>query len=111
MERTLIKFGCIWRKISRKSRRREIPRVHYKFPNSTKGDVELFDSVGAVAFRDINDDGKNDIIIIINYITGAGPQGIKGLCQNNLKNISLKIPKENSLYLPGPRIRKIQHRV
>ncbi len=24
----MIKFGCIWRKISRKSRRREIPRVH-----------------------------------------------------------------------------------
>ena len=29
MERTLIEFGCIWRKISRKSRCREIPRVHY----------------------------------------------------------------------------------
>ena len=28
MERTLIKFGCIWRKISRKGRCREIPRVH-----------------------------------------------------------------------------------
>lgn len=90
-------------------------QILYRFPyldeDNTMGHVGSFDYVGAVAFRDINDDGKNDIIIIINYITGAGPQGIKGLCQNNLKNISLKIPKENSLYLPGPRIRKIQHRV
>lgn len=51
-------------------------QILYKFPDSTKGDVGLFDSVGAVAFRDINDDGKDDIVIIINYITGAGPQGM-----------------------------------
>lgn len=30
----------------------------------------------AVAFRDINDDGKEDIIIIFNYVSGAGPTGM-----------------------------------
>lgn len=51
-------------------------QILYKFPNSAKSYVGLFDSIGAVAFRDINDDGKDDIVIIINYITGAGPQGM-----------------------------------
>lgn len=56
-------------------------QVLYKFPyrfenNSTQGFTRLFDSVGAVAFRDINNDQKDDIIIIINYVTGAGPQGM-----------------------------------
>lgn len=51
-------------------------QILYKFPNSTEGYAGLFDSVGAVAFRDINDDGKDDIILIINYIMGAGPQGM-----------------------------------
>lgn len=36
----------------------------------------LFDSVASVGFRDINHDNLKDIIIIINYITGAGPQGV-----------------------------------
>ena len=36
----------------------------------------MFDSIGAVAFRDINDDGKEDIIIIFNYVSGAGPTGM-----------------------------------
>ncbi len=51
--------------------------IVYRFPdNNLKGYSGMFDSIGAVAFRDINDDGKDDIIIIINYITGAGPQGM-----------------------------------
>ncbi len=50
-------------------------QILYKFPSQI-GSGGLFDSVDAVAFRDINDDGKDDIIIIINYIAGAGPQGV-----------------------------------
>lgn len=53
-------------------------KVLYKFPyrfkdNSLKGHVGIFDHVGAVAFRDINDDKKDDIIIITYYFSGAGP--------------------------------------
>lgn len=51
-------------------------QILYQFPYHNLKDFGVFDSVGAVAFRDIDDDGKDDIIVIINYITGAGPQGM-----------------------------------
>ena len=56
-------------------------QIVYRFPyycegNDTSGYIGLFDSVEAVGFRDMNRDGKDDIVIIINYITGAGPQGM-----------------------------------
>ena len=54
-------------------------QVIYEFPyyceenNSYFG---LFYNVEAVGFRDLNNDGKDDIIIIISYIPpGAGPEG------------------------------------
>lgn len=55
--------------------------IIYTFPyycdnNNTEKYVGLFDSVAAVGFRDINNDNLLDIIIIINYVTGAGPQGM-----------------------------------
>lgn len=52
-------------------------QILYKFPcNNLKDYGGMFDSIGAVAFRDINDDGKEDIIIIFNYVSGAGPTGM-----------------------------------
>ena len=53
----------------------------YSFPsygenNKTDQYAGLFDSVESVAFRDVNGDSQKDVIIIINYITGAGPQGM-----------------------------------
>lgn len=51
-------------------------QIVYEFPNHSESFGGLFDSIGAVAFRDINEDGKDDIIVIMNYITGAGPQGM-----------------------------------
>lgn len=56
-------------------------QILYRFPyycegNDTSGYIGLFDSVEAVGFRDMNRGGKDDIVIIINYITGAGPQGM-----------------------------------
>jgi len=55
--------------------------VLYSFPyycenNSTENYVGLFDSVAAVDFRDVNNDNIKDVIVIINYVTGAGPQGM-----------------------------------
>ena len=45
--------------------------------NSTENDsVGMFDSVEAVGFQDIDGDGAKDVIVIINYVTGAGPQGM-----------------------------------
>ncbi len=52
-------------------------QILYKFPcNNLKEYGGMFDGIGAVAFRDINDDGKEDIIIIFNYVSGAGPTGM-----------------------------------
>jgi hypothetical protein len=55
--------------------------VLYSFPyycekNSTENYVGLFDSVAAVDFCDVNKDNIKDVIVIINYVTGAGPQGM-----------------------------------
>ncbi|BCJ95418.1 hypothetical protein acsn021_29870 [Anaerocolumna cellulosilytica] len=55
--------------------------VIYSFPyycenNSTENYVGLFDSVAAVDFCDVNNDNIKDVIVIINYVTGAGPQGM-----------------------------------
>ena len=57
-------------------------RIIYHFPafyenNSTENDViGMFDSVEAVGFHDIDGDGARDVIVILNYVTGAGPQGM-----------------------------------
>ena len=55
-------------------------QVIYEFPyycedNNSGNYFGLFYSVDAVGFRDLNDDGKDDIIIIISYVFGAGPEG------------------------------------
>lgn len=55
-------------------------QIIYYFPecyenNSTENDsVGMFDSVEAVGFQDIDGDGAKDVIVIINYVTGAGSQ-------------------------------------
>lgn len=56
-------------------------QVLYKFPylyedNSSRDHIGLFDRVGGVAFQDINEDNKEDIIVITYYVTGAGPTGM-----------------------------------
>ncbi|WP_349948706.1 hypothetical protein ABFV83_09910 [Lacrimispora sp. BS-2] len=56
-------------------------KVVYSFPyygenNRTDTYAGLFDGVESVGFRDVNHDNLKDIIVIINYITGAGPQGM-----------------------------------
>lgn len=48
--------------------------VLYSFPQESEARGS-FDEILAVGFRDINSDGKKDVIIIYTYMTGAGPQG------------------------------------
>ena len=56
-------------------------QIVYKFPHRFKDNrlefTGAFDSVGAVAFRDVNDDKRDDIIIISYYVSGAGPTGME----------------------------------
>ncbi|MDO5799921.1 MAG: hypothetical protein Q4Q33_12905 [Eubacteriales bacterium] len=57
-------------------------RIIYHFPafyenNSTENDgIGTFDSVEVIGFQDIDGDGEKDVIAIINYVTGAGSQGM-----------------------------------
>ena len=57
-------------------------QIIYHFPayfenNSTDNEgIGMFESVEAVGFQDIDGDGAKDIFVIINYVTGAGPQGM-----------------------------------
>ncbi|RKD35016.1 hypothetical protein [Lacrimispora algidixylanolytica] len=56
-------------------------KVVYAFPfygedNKINEIGGLFDSVASIGFRDVNHDDLEDIIVIINYVTGAGPQGM-----------------------------------
>lgn len=56
-------------------------QVVYAFPyycdnNTTQNYIGLFDRVEAVGFQDVNHDRLQDVIVIINYVTGAGPQGM-----------------------------------
>lgn len=51
-------------------------RILYEFPDPWDGgDADwTFESVDMVSFPDVNQDGKKDVIALISYITGAGPQ-------------------------------------
>lgn len=49
--------------------------VVYEFPTE-ETDYGLVDSIQAVAFRDVTQDEKKDIIIIYTYYLGAGQQGM-----------------------------------
>lgn len=55
-------------------------QILYQFPymneHNKKDYTGCFYSIEAVAFRDINDDRKKDIIIIFHYISGAGRTGM-----------------------------------
>ncbi len=52
-------------------------QILYQFPylredNNIVGYMGVFDDIGAVAFRDINEDGKQDVIIVTYYCYRAG---------------------------------------
>ncbi len=73
-------------------------QILYRFPyldeDNTMGHVGSFDYVGAVAFRDINDDGKDDIIVITYYESGAGPTGMVPR-----PDIRIFLARENEFYI------------
>jgi hypothetical protein len=50
-------------------------KILYKFPDFYGNQWSMFHEFQAVAFRDVNKDGLKDIIIIADYMTGAGPEG------------------------------------
>ena len=87
-------------------------QILYKFPyrfenNSLIGYYTgTFDSVGAVAFRDINDDKKNDIIIITYYNSGAGPTGMVPR-----PVVTIYLAGENEFYLAKDMITDVEENI
>ena len=49
----------------------------YRFPDHYGNENWAFEDIIAVSFKDLNDDGLKDIIIMANYITGVGPSGME----------------------------------
>lgn len=82
--------------------------ILYKFPyrfenNSSRGYIGTFYSVGAVGFRDINDDEKEDIIIITYYHSGAGPTGMVPR-----PGVTIYLAGENEFYLAEDMITDVE---
>ncbi|WP_026662360.1 hypothetical protein [Butyrivibrio proteoclasticus] len=54
-------------------------QVIYKMPSVYENDIRdwgLFEDISFVAFKDINEDKKDEVIVGVQYITGAGAQGM-----------------------------------
>ena len=86
-------------------------QILYKFPyrfenNSSRGYIGLFDGVGAVAFRDINNDKKDDIIIITYYVSGAGPTGMVPR-----PSVTIYLAGENEFYLAEDMIEDVEEHI
>ena len=65
-----------------------------------------FYSVGAVGFRDINDDEKEDIIIITYYHSGAGPTGMVPR-----PGVTIYLAGENEFYLAKDMIEDVEENI
>lgn len=81
-------------------------RFPYRYENNTIGSSGMFDNVGAVAFRDVNNDGKKDIIIICYYFSGAGPTGMVPR-----PDIRIFIAEENEFYLAEDMVTDIEQHI
>ena len=86
-------------------------QILYKFPyrfenNSSKGYIGIFDSVGAVAFHDLNNDKKDDIIIITYYVSGAGPTGMV-----SRPGVTIYLAGENEFYLAEEMMTNIEKNI
>lgn len=79
----------------------------YRFENnSSRGGIGLFHSVGAVAFRDINDDQKDDIIIITYYVSGAESTDMV-----QLPSVTIYLAGENEFYLAEDMIVAVEEQI
>ena len=81
-------------------------RFPYRYENNTIGSSGMFDNVGTVAFRDVNNDGKKDIIIICYYFSGAGPTGMVPR-----PDIRIFIAEENDFYLAEDMVTDIEQHI
>jgi hypothetical protein len=55
----------------------------YRFPMAYADQWSCFD-VTAVAFRDVNDDGRKDVLVLATAVTGIGPTGAQPFQANSV---------------------------
>ncbi|ADM72361.1 hypothetical protein GMA19_04604 [Paenibacillus polymyxa E681] len=54
-------------------------KILYEFPEFYGNNGKMIDRIKAVSFKDLNQDGRTDIVIIADYITGVNAHGIETL--------------------------------
>ncbi|MGM1021096.1 MAG: hypothetical protein ACQEXV_11240 [Bacillota bacterium] len=54
-------------------------KILYEFPEFYGNNSKMIDRIKAVSFKDLNQDGRTDIVIIADYITGVNAHGIETL--------------------------------
>ena len=87
-------------------------QILYRFPHRFEGNrfeytgAILGDGVGAVGFRDVNFDKKDDIIIISYYESGAGPTGMVPR-----PYITIYLAGENEFYLAEDIIEDVEYSI
>ncbi|URJ43283.3 hypothetical protein MF628_002883 [Paenibacillus polymyxa] len=54
-------------------------KILYEFPEFYGNNGKVIDRIKAVSFKDLNKDGRTDIVIIADYITGVNAHGIETL--------------------------------
>ncbi|MGW9527728.1 hypothetical protein ACWHAM_08295 [Paenibacillus terrae] len=54
-------------------------KILYEFPEFYGNSGRMIDRIKAVSFKDVNQDGRTDIVIIADYITGVNAHGIETL--------------------------------
>ncbi|WP_256019827.1 hypothetical protein [Paenibacillus kribbensis] len=54
-------------------------KILYEFPEFYGNNGKMIDRIKAVSFKDLNQDGRTDIAIIADYITGVNAHGIETL--------------------------------
>ena len=76
-------------------------QIIYYFPECYENNSTENDSVEAVGFQDIDGDGAKDVIVIINYVTGAGPQDNGFVIQHDLMDELMENMKEDDISIPA----------
>lgn len=76
-------------------------KILYEFPEFYGNNGRMIDKIKAVGFKDLNQDGRMDIVIIADYITGVNAHGIE-----TLPVAGIYFQKKDNTYTTLPKLDK-----
>ncbi|MHB0883492.1 hypothetical protein ACYCSE_07675 [Paenibacillus sp. SEL1] len=76
-------------------------KILYEFPEFYGNNGKMIDRIKAVSFKDLNQDGRTDIVIIADYITGVNAHGIE-----TLPVAGIYFQKKDNTYTTQPELDK-----